>query len=188
MNSRLTKILYILIPAILLVWLLGYEFFWRYDHGLDMTRRVKIFSHTGEQKILVVRQRSEDRVDTVRRIFADLKQSKVTCDLWIEGSTDTIHTSATGRYFSELRPTRIASDASTQVMLIPNSEHDLPTGWGELVYLTPSDSLRITQVINANITDREKDGTLELFDKTQGAWTKLDPATGRWISIETRSN
>lgn len=184
MNSRLKKILFVLIPAAIIVWLLGYEFFWRYEHGFEMTRQIRMTSHSGAQKILFVQQHSTDAVDTVRRIFADLKNSKVSCTIWIEGSTDTIHTQAIGRYFSELRPTKISTDSSTQVVLIPNSEHDLPTGWGQLLYLTPNDSLRMTQIINANITDKDKDGILELFDKTQGAWTHLDPTTGNWVASE----
>jgi hypothetical protein len=187
MNSRLQKILYLVVPSVLIIWLLGYEFFGRYEQGFDMTRQIKITSHSGGQRIVFVQQHSTDPVDTIRRIFANLKNSKVSCTIWLDGSRDTIRTEAIGRYFSELRPTKISTDSSTQVVLIPNSEHDLPTGWGELLYLTPTDSLRMIQIINANITDKDKDGILELFDKTQGAWTHLDPATGNWMASQIQN-
>src|SRR5579883_2095087 len=111
-----------------------------------------------------------------------MKNGKTYCSIWLDGGRDTIHTEATGRYFSELRPLIIAADSSTQVILIPNSEHDLPTGWGIMIYLTPTDSLRQIQIINSNIADMNRDGTFELFDKSQGKWTKLDPETGNWVA------
>ena len=186
MPERAKKILYIVIPVIILVWLLGYEFFWRFESSLDTMQRLTITDHTGCAMTLFVHQQSNTSVDTNRRTFTDMKNGVTRCTIWLDGSHDTIHTEAIGRYFSEFRTLRITTDSSSQLMLIPNSEHDLPTGWGLMLYLT-GDTVKTMQIINAIIADMNHDGTFELFDKTQGAWTKLDPATGKWVAVAVKS-
>ena len=187
MTEKIKKILYIVIPAAIVIWLLGYEFIWRFNSSLDMTQKLAITNHRGKQLAVFVRQHSNVSVDTIRRTFSDMRNGKTSCSIWLEGSLDTIRTEATGRYFSEFRTLRIAIDSSSQLMLIPNSEHDLPTGWGEMIFLTPTDSLRTMQIINANIADMNHDGTFELFDKMQGRWTKFDPASGMWLPVTVQS-
>ncbi len=173
-------------PVILAIWLLGYEFFWRFENGFDRTTHIAIKNHSGAARQLIIRQTSTSTVDTIRRMFTDPRSATVHCAIWIEGTTDTIHTEAVGRYYTEFRPIPIATDSSIQVILIPNSEHDLPTGWGEMVYLDPKDSLRTMQIINTNITDIDKDGTFEVLDQVVHSWTKLDPATGKWVPVAVK--
>jgi hypothetical protein len=182
-SEHLKKILYIVIPAAIVIWLLGYEFIWRFSPTLDVTQKLSITDHSGKQLTVFVRQHSNVSVDTIRRTFSDMRNGKTSCAIWLEGSADTIHTDATGRYFSEFRMLRIAIDSSSQLMLVPNSEHDLPTGWGLMLYLTPGDTVKSLQIINANIADMNHDGTFELFDKTQGTWTKFNPLDEKWVPV-----
>jgi hypothetical protein len=179
-NSRIKNALYVIVPLLVTIWVVGHEFFWRYE-TLDLTERIQLANHAGHPRMLVVRQTSDTKVDTARRTFVDMKQGLTQCSIWLEGSRDTFHTTAEGRYFSEFRTLKIATDSSLQAMLIPNSEHGLPPGWGNLVYLTPTDSIRVMQLINANIGDVDKDGAFELLDTSLRAWTKLDPSTGKWV-------
>ncbi|MBS1904127.1 MAG: hypothetical protein JSS75_10515 [Bacteroidetes bacterium] len=185
MNSRLKNALYVIVPLLVLVWVVGHEFFWRYE-SLDLTERIQLADHAGRPCTLVVRQTSSTKVDTARRTFVDMKQGLTQCSIWLEGSRDTFHTTAEGRYFSEFRTLKIATDSSLQAMLIPNSEHGLAPGWGSLVYLTPTDSLRVLQIINANIGDVDKDGAFELLDTAVRSWTKLEPASGKWVPITVK--
>ncbi|HYM19520.1 MAG TPA: hypothetical protein VEW28_00785, partial [Candidatus Kapabacteria bacterium] len=122
MSNRFRNILYIVITAVLLVWLLGYEFVWRFKVSLDVTQKLSITDHNAKQLNVFVRQHSSVAVDTTRRTFSDMRNGKTYCTIWLEGSQDTIRTEATGRYFSEFRTLRIATDSSSQLMLIPNSE------------------------------------------------------------------
>ena len=188
MNTRTKNILYIVVPIILAVWLLGYEFIWRFDSKLDLLRSIPIITHSGVKRTLYIHQQSNSSVDTIRRVFSEVKNGKTYCSLWLDGSTDTLHTEATGRYFSEFRPVRLATDTSVQVILIPNTEHGLPTGWGEMVYLTPDDSLHVIQLINSNIADLDNDGRLELYDRSQQSWAKLDLLTRQWVAVPVKKS
>ncbi len=178
--------LYVIVPVAVVIWVIAHEFWWRYDANLDVLERIEIADHAGNPRMLFIRQTSETKVDTARRTFADMKNGVTQCAIWLEGSRDTVRTTATGRYFSEFRTLKIATDSSLQAMLVPNSEHDLAPGWGDLVYLTPTDSVRLQQIINANIGDVDKDGAFELLDPHLG-WTKLEPSTGHWVSVTIRT-
>jgi hypothetical protein len=184
-NPRIKNALYVIVPLIVIIWVVGHEFFWRYE-SLDMTERIQLADHAGRPRTLVVHQTSDTKVDTARRTFVDMKKGLTQCWIWLEGSHDTIRTTAEGRYFSEFRTLKIATDSSLQAMLIPNSEHGLAPGWGNLIYLTPNDSLRVLQIINANIGDVDRDGAFELLDTTLRSWTKLEPASGKWVPITVK--
>jgi hypothetical protein len=185
-NQRLKQILYVIVPVAVGIWVIGHEFFWRYESHLDLTQTMSIADHAGKPRTLYIRQVSTSEVDTSRRTFTDMKNGVTNCSLWLEGSHDTLKTVAVGRYFSELRTFKIATDSSLQAMLVPNSEHGLAPGWGNLVYLTPTDSICLQQLINANIGDVDKDGAFELLDKQKG-WTKLETATGHWVPVAIKT-
>jgi hypothetical protein len=124
--------------------LVARELFWRFDDHLDLHAAVTITGSDGTSRLLHIHQVSDSPVDTVRRQFKDIRHGHTDVRLWLDGSTDTLKTSIKGRYFSEIRSFRIATDSSTQIFLVPNTEHALPTGWGEVIFLMPSGKLAHT--------------------------------------------
>ncbi len=171
------------IAVVLGALLLSRELFWRFDDSLDLHSVKSITDGGGTSRLLHIHQRSDSRVDTVRRTFKDVRDGKTDVRLWIEGSADTLRTSITGRYYSEIRTFRIATDSSTQAFLVPNTEHGLPTGWGQVVYFKPDGRLAHIQLMAMNVGDVDEDRILEVFDANRNTFTRLDPATGTWVPV-----
>jgi hypothetical protein len=160
------------------------ELFWRYNSSLDISFSIPIRTQSGEIKAMKIRQRSNSPVDTIQHEFKDIRNGITHVTAWIEGTNDSIHFDIKGRYYSEARDIHISLDSSTQTFLIPNTEHGMPNGWGELIYLTPNGSLWHIQVVTPNIGDFDQDGVLEIFDPFANAYARLDPASGKWVTIE----
>jgi hypothetical protein len=163
--------------------LIAREIFWRFEDSLDLHTVISIAGSEGSDRLLHIHQVSDSPVDTVRREFKDIRHGHTDVTLWIEGSADTLHTSISGRYYSEIRTFRISTDSSTQVFLVPNTEHGLPTGWGELVFLTPSGKLSHVHLMAMNVGDVDEDRILEVYDPQRDVFTRLDPATGSWVPV-----
>lgn len=171
------------IAVVLGALLLSRELFWRFDENLDLRRVATITDSHGTPHQLHIHQVSDSPVDTVRRTFKDVRKGHTYVKLWIEGSADTLHTSIVGRYYSEIRGFRIATDSSTQIFLVPNTEHGLPTGWGQVVYFKPDGRLAHIQLMAMNVGDVDEDRILEVFDPNRNTFTRLDPATGTWVPV-----
>jgi hypothetical protein len=175
--------LVVTLAVILCAVLVARELFWRFDDSLDLDAVTTIAGSDGSNRLLHIHQDSDSPVDTIRREFRDIRHGRTNVALWIDGSTDTMRTYIMGRYFSEVRSFRIATDASTQVFLVPNTEHGLPTAWGELVYLTPAGKLAHIHLMAMNVGDVDEDHILEVYDPKRDVFTRLDPATGTWVPV-----
>lgn len=159
------------------------ELFWRYESSLDLMFSVPVRSAAGALVTLKIRQQSSSPVDTLLHEFKDIRRGITNVTSWIEGANDSIHFSIRGRYYSEARNIHISLDSSNQAFLVPNTEHGMPNGWGELIYLIPNGSLGHTQIVTPNINDYDHDGILEVYDPYTNAYTRLDPATGKWVAV-----
>lgn len=163
--------------------LVSRELFWRFEPRLELHQEAAITGTDGSQHLLHIRQQSDSPVDTVRREFKDIRHGRTEVMLWLDGSTDTVRTAIVGRYYSEVRTFRIATDSSTQVFLVPNTEHGLPTGWGELVFMRPDGKLSHLHLLAMNVGDVDEDQILEVYDPKRDVFTRLDPATASWTPV-----
>lgn len=171
------------IAVIICAVLISRELFWRFDDALDLHSVITIAGSDGVSRQLHIHQKSDSPVDTVRRQFKDIRHGKTEASLWLDGSNDTIRTSIAGRYFSEIRTIRLATDTSTQIFLVPNTEHALPTAWGEIIYLTTAGKLANVHLMAMNVGDVDEDHILEVYDPKRDEFTRLDPATGTWVPV-----
>lgn len=179
--------LLVAIATVLGIVLVARELFWRFDAKLDLSRQATIRTSDGSAYTLNIHQRSESPVDTVRRVFKQVRDGRTDVALWLDGSSDTLHTSIMGRYYSEIRGFRIATDSSMQVFLVPNTEHALPTGWGELIFIKPDGNLASVHLMAMNVGDVDEDHILEVYDPERNVFTRLDPATGTWVPVEVKA-
>lgn len=175
------------VAVILSAILVSRELWWRFDPALDIHNTAAITDSHGNEHILHIRQRSDSPVDTVRREFEDIRHGKTEAMLWLEGSQDTLRASINGRYYSEIRGFRIAADSSSQIFLVPNTEHGLPTGWGELVFIKPNGKLSSLHLMAMNVGDVDEDRWLEMYDPERNVFTRLDPSTGSWVPVSVKA-
>ncbi len=103
--------------------------------------------------------------------------------VWFDGINDTLRFSIRGRYYSEMRLMHISTDSSTQIYLVPNTEHGMPTGWGELIYCSSDSTMAHTTIVSPNVSDFDKDGTLEIYDPVTNEYSQLDTRTGSWVPV-----
>ena len=162
------------------------ELFWRFDSHLDLQLSIPIRTADTKLHTLRIHQTSESAVDTARRTFVDMKKGVTNVSMWIDESGDTTHFTIAGRYYSEVRQVVLSIDSSTQAFLVPNTEHGMPTGWGELVYLKADGSIVHSEMITPYIGDADKDGRLEIYDPRTNTFSRLDPETGRWVTVEIK--
>jgi hypothetical protein len=184
MKSRTSSIIGIILLFILSSLIIMWELFWRFDSHLDLTLSIPIRSADTKLHTLRIHQTSESSVDTSRRTFVDIKKGITHVSMWMEGSIDTTHFTCVGRYYSEVREVVLSIDSSTQAFLVPNTEHGMPTGWGELVYLKANDSIVHSEFVTPYIGDADKDGRLEIYDPVNNTFSRLDPETGKWVRVE----
>lgn len=174
----------ILIVCIVGSLLIMRELSWRFEPSLNLTQKIELRDSSGKKRLLVIKQQSDSPVDIQRHMYQNLQSGITNVSAWLEGSVDTTRFAIKGRYYSEVRPLFISIDSSTQAFLIPNTEHGMPNGWGELVFITPSDTLGHFQVISPNINDYDRDGRFEVYDPYVNKYGRLDPAQGKFISID----
>ncbi len=186
MNSqkKLSKALYIGASLIFLFYLIGNEFFWRYDSKLDIIINMKIRDAQMNQKTFVIHEQSVSPVDTSRREFKDIHRGKTSIAVFLDGSFDTIHLTLSAKYISEARSVHISSDSSSQIILIPNTIQGLPNGSNTILYLR-NDSLRLLE-FSGFIADIDKDGNEEVNIPDRGGWVRLDALTGDWIPAQLK--
>ncbi len=186
MKSRISTILIIVVLILFSSFIIMRELFWRFDAKLDLLLKIPIRTADSKEHTLFIHETSTSQVDTVRRQFVDLKTGVTKVSLWIDNSLDTTHFSIIGRYYSEVRDLALSNDSSTQALLIPNTEHGMPTGWGELIYLKADGSLIHSELVTPHIGDADKDGRLEVYDPRANTYSKLNPATGTWVKVDIK--
>jgi hypothetical protein len=184
-NRKITKALYITLSLLFLVFLIGNEFFWRYDSKLDSMIYAKLRDSQKNQRTLVIHEQSDSQVDTVNREYKDIQHGKTNIQLWIDGSRDTIHLLLQGKYISEARPLHITSDSSTQIILVPNTIQGLPSGSNMVLYLKNDSSLSLLE-FSGFIADLEKNGNEAVNIPSKGGWVRLGANTGDWIPAQLK--
>jgi hypothetical protein len=183
-KSKVSQGVYIALASLFLLFILGYEFAWRYDPKLDITINTVIRDAKMNSKNIIIHEQSDSPVDTSRRDYKDIRHGKTDIAICIEGECDTIYFSMNGKYISETRKIHISSDSSDQIILIPNTIQGLPTGSNMILFMK-DDSLSLLEV-SGFIADIDKDGNEEVNIPSQGGWVKLDAASGDWIKASLR--
>jgi len=185
-KKKVTRVIFVVLSLLFLVFILGNEFFWRYDPKLDITIHARIRDARMNQRTLTVHEQSASPVDTTRREYKDIRHGKTSIAAWLEGGRDTIHLTLAGKYISEARTVHISSDSSTQIILVPNTIQGLPSGSSAVLYIR-NDSLVILE-FSAFIADVDKDGNEEVNIPAKGGWVRLDALTGEWIPAQLRTS
>lgn len=184
MQVKVSTAITVIIVCIVGSLLLMRELSWRFEPSLSMTKKITLRNSSGSSKVLFIHQRSDSPVDTNRHMFQDIQNGITHVAAWLEGSSDTVRFTINGRYYSEVRSLFISVDSSTQAFLVPNTEHGMPNGWGELVFIANADSLGHFQVISPNINDYDRDGRFEVFDPYVNQYGRLDPTQGKFIPVD----
>ena len=191
-NKVLTRALYIGASLAFLVFLIGSEFFWRYDSKLHMMIRASFRDAGKIEKTLVVVEENPSPVDTAHREFKSIHPGNTTVYLFLDAGkqlTDSskqqiIMMDLKDKYISEVRPIHISSDSSTQLLLIPNTTQGLPAGSSKIVYLKNDSTMGLLQLSGYFISDIDKDGSEEVNVPEKGGWMKLNTETGDWVPAE----
>ena len=186
-KKKVMRAISIALSLLFLVFILGNEFFWRYDAKLDITIRTSLRDVRMNQRKVIIHEQSASPVDTIRREYKDLHHGKTDVAMWLEGSNDTIHLSLPGKYISEARLLHISSDSSTQIMLIPNTIQGLPSGSNTILYLKKDSSLSLLEFMGF-IADVDKDGNEEVNIPAEGGWVRLNTVTGSWIPAQLKTS
>ncbi len=184
-GKKVTKVIYIGVSLLFLFFLIGNEFFWRYDSKLDMTIRTKLRDAKMSQRNLVIHELSNSPVDTTRREYKDIRHGKTNVAAWLDGGQDTIHLVLAGKYISEARLVHISSDSSTQVILVSNTIQGLSSGSNTILYIKNDSTLSLLECFGF-IGDVDKDGNEEINIPEKGGWVRLDPVTANWIHAELK--
>jgi hypothetical protein len=174
--------MYIIAFLLFIVLIIGHEFFWRYEPELSLKREIHIQDGAKHDLVLHIEEENNSPVDTVRRDMKDTKTVTHTA-IFLSGAHDTVFTSIAGKYFSDFRPVHLASDSSSQIMLIPNSSQGLPAGWTRIIYLKNDSSLAVKEFSGYFIGDIDNDGNEEINIPEKG-WMKLDVNSGDWVAAK----
>ena len=177
--------MYVIAALLFLFLIVGHEFFWRFESELLVTRNIKIRDSHLQNHYLHITEKSDSRVDTIQREMKDA-HSVTNLLISIDGHSDKLRDSITGKYFSDFRPIHISSDSSTQIMMIPNSAQGLPTGWSRIIYFTNDSTIAIKEFSGYFIGDIDNDGNEEVNIPEKG-WMKLDASTGSWIPANLKT-
>ncbi|MEI8134272.1 MAG: hypothetical protein WCH46_04220 [bacterium] len=179
LSKTASRAIYIIASVLFLVLIVGHEFFWRFEPNLTLAREVTIRDSRGMKRMLLVKETNPASVDTTRRDFQNNAPSLTRLSIILSGSNDSIVTTISGKYFSDFREIHLATDSSSQIMLIPNSAQKLPAGWARIIYLRNDSTLAIKEFSGYFIGDIDKDGSEEV-NITGSGWMKLDVASGEW--------
>jgi hypothetical protein len=184
-KKNIVRALYIIMPVLFLLLIVGHEFFWRFESGLHTMHGVRIRDSKMRDKYVVIEEDNLSSIDTFRRELKDPK-SITTLKLWLRFELrDSFPMTLTGKYFSDFRPIHISSDSSTQIMMIPNSSQGLPAGWSRIIYLKNDSTIAIKEFSGYFIGDIDDDGNEEVNIPDKG-WMKLDVSTGDWIPAQLK--
>ena len=186
-KKKVTRVISIVLSLLFLVFILGNEFFWRYDAKLDITIQTGLRDSRMDQRKVIIHEKSESPVDTTRREYKDIHHGKTDIAAWLEGGHDTIHLSLSAKYISEARPMHISGDSSTQIVLIPNTIQGLPSGSNILLYLKNDSTLSLFEFMGF-IGDVDRDGNEEVNIPVEGGWVRLNTATGSWIPAQLKTS
>jgi hypothetical protein len=173
-------VIYISLSFLFLIFILGNEFFWRYDSKLDITIRSSLRDSKMSERKVVIHEISDSPVDTTRREYKDIHHGKTDVAAWLDGGHDTVHLSLSAKYISESRLMHISGDSSTQIVLIPNTIQGLPSGFNTILYLKNDSTLSLLEFMGF-IGDVDRDGNEEINIPAEGGWVRLDSRTGHWI-------
>jgi hypothetical protein len=184
-RKKMTAI-YIAVSLLFFVFLIGSEFFWRYDSKLDIILHAKLRDSQKKERVLIIHEQSDSPVDTSRREYKDIQHGKTNIQLWVDGGQDTISLSLQGKYISEARPVHIATDSSSQLILIPNTIQGIPSGSNSIVYFKNDMTLSLLE-FSGFIADINKDGKEEVNISSTDGWKKLDSKTGQWLPVQIAS-
>lgn len=177
-KKNIIRALYIIVPVLFLLLIVGHEFFWRFESTLDLKRQIAIRDSHLKEHLLQIEQKNDSYVDTVQRDLKDPNTTNVV--IFLTGSHDTIHSSITGKYFSDFRLIHLSADSSSQIMMIPNSSQGLPAGWSRIIYLKNDSTIVLKEFSGFFIGDIDNDGSEEVNIPDKG-WMKLDVSNGDWI-------
>lgn len=184
MQVKVSTAVTIIIVCIVGSLLIMRELSWRFEPSLNLTQKIELRDTSGKKRLLIIHQQSDSPVDLERHMFENMQKGITNVSAWLEGSSDTTRFTIKGRYYSEVRPLFISIDSSTQAFLIPNTEHGMPNGWGELVFITSADRVGHFQVISPNINDYDRDGRFEVYDPYVNKYGRLDPAQDKFIPVD----
>jgi hypothetical protein len=181
-KKQLVRALYVVVPLLFVILIVGHEFFWHYEPSLHIKRVVKIRNSKMQEKTIIIEEDNPSPVDTFRREIKN-SESITKVKLWLDfAQRDSFSISITGKYFSDFRPVHLSADSSTEIMLIPNSFQGLPVGWASIIYLKNDSVLAKKEFSGYFIGDMNNDGAEEVNIPGKG-WMKLDTKTGEWISL-----
>jgi hypothetical protein len=147
MKIKPSTAIIVLIVLLVSSFLLMRELSWRFEPSLDISQTFQLRDKNASYRLIHIRQQSDSPVDIERHMYQDMTKGVTYITMWLDGKTDTTRFTIKGRYYSEIRSLTIAIDSTTQAFLVPNTEHGMPNGWGELIYITPSDTIGHFQVI-----------------------------------------
>jgi hypothetical protein len=184
-KKKVLRVVYLSLAFLFLVFILGNEFFWRYDSRLDITITTSLRDLRMNQRKVLIHELSDSQVDTTRREYKDILHGKTDVTVTCGGSRDTIHLSLSGKYISEARQIHISSDSSTQLVLIPNTLQGLPSGANMIIYLQ-NDSLKLLE-FSAFIGDVDRDGNEEVNIPDEGGWMRLNTENGKWVPAQLKT-
>jgi hypothetical protein len=162
---------------VVLMLMLRFEFAGRFVSPLNLSSR-HVLSADGREETITITQFSTSSTDTLRHEFPDRKRGTVS--VTISHSLDTIQFTAHGQYYSEFRKARFSSNSSTELLMVPNTEHGLGFGVGEVVFLKTDSTIGVIHLESRNVGDIDSDRVFEVFDPSQGVFTHLDRAKGVW--------
>jgi hypothetical protein len=186
-KKKVTRAISIVLSLLFLVFILGHEFFWRYDPKLDITIQASLRDSRMIQRKLIIHEKSESPVDTTRREYKDIHHGITNIEAWLEGSHDTIRLVLSAKYISEARSLHISPDSSTQIILVPNTIQGLPSGSNSLLYLKNDSTLSLLEFMGF-IADVDKDGNEEVNIPAEGGWVRLNTVTGSWIPAQLKTS
>ena len=178
--------MYSSLAFLFLVFILGNEFFWRYDSKLDLKINSSLRDSKMSERIITIHEVSDSEVDTTRREYKDILHGRTDITVICNGCPNTIHLSLFGKYISEARQIHISADSSTQIVLIPNTLQGLPSGSNKIIYLK-NDSLKLLD-FSAFIGDVDRDGNEEVNIPDEGGWVRLNPETGKWVPAQLKTS
>jgi hypothetical protein len=185
-QKKVMRVVTFALSLLFLIFILGNEFFWRYDSKLDIVIRTSLRDSKMNQRRVIIRQISKSPVDTTRREYKDILHGRTDVVIWLDGSLDSLHLPLSGKYISEARPVHISSDSSSQIILIPNTLQGLPSGSNMIIYLK-NDSLMLLE-FSAFIGDVDKDGNEEVNIPAEGGWVRLNTVTGGWVPAQLKTS
>lgn len=185
-KKKVMRAVYITLSLLFLFYFIGSEFFWRFDTKLDIRIHAGLRDSKLKERMLTIHEQSNSQVDTSRRQYKDILHGITNVSISLDGSSDTIHISLTGKYYSEARPLHISADSSTQILLIPNTLQGLPAGSNKIIYLQ-NDSILVVKEFFGFIGNVDHDGSEEVNIPEKGGWMRLSIGNGEWIPAQLRS-